>query len=90
MAGLDYEVSPLTVAKPTYEACQTKQRKPSYWAPSRRYYPDGSFEAISVRIPDKSSTECRYDMSQTDSRCKGCHQVGVGNAYNEDIRKRGT
>jgi ribosomal protein S27E len=90
MAGLDHPVSPLTVAKPAYEACQNKQRKPSYWATDRRYFPDGSYEFVSVRIPDNSSKTCRYDMSQIDSRCEGCPQVGVGNAYNEHIRKIGT
>ena len=90
MAGLDFEVHALTIGKPTYTTCQIKQRKPFYWATERRYFPDGSYEFISVRIPDHSSKQCRYDMSETDSRCAGCKQVGVGNAYNEHIRKVGT
>ena len=90
MPGEDHDTHELTVAKSTYTTCQTKQRKPSYWATDRRYFPDGSYEFVSVRVPDTSSTTCRYDMSQNDSRCDGCPQVGVGNAYNEHIRKIGT
>ena len=90
MAVIDHPTHELTIGKPTYETCQVKQRKPSYWATDRRYFPDGSFEFISVRVPDRSSKDCRYDMSDIDSRCEGCRQVGVGNAYNEHIRKVGT
>jgi len=64
-------------------------RKPHYWSPQRRYFPDGSFEMTSVRVPDPSSTDCMYDMSETDSRCEGCPQVGVGNAFNERVRREG-
>ena len=89
MAVLTHEVHQLTIGKPTYETCQIKQRKASYWAPDRIYFPDGSFESTSVRVPDTSSTTCRYDMSEIDSRCTGCEQVGAGNAYNEMVREKG-
>jgi len=59
---------------PTYEACQNKVRKKSYWAMNRRYYPDGSFDVVSVRIPDVTSTDCKYDFWRTDPQCNGCQQ----------------
>lgn len=30
-----------------------------------------------------------YDMSDIDSRCEGCPQVGLGKQYDQDIRSRG-
>lgn len=89
MAVLETSVHSLTIGKPTYTTCQTKKRKPSYWATDRRYYPDGSYEFVSVRVPDNSSKLCRYDMSDIDSRCEGCPQVGLGKQYDQDIRSRG-
>lgn len=50
--------------------------KPSYWAPNRRYYPDGSFDVVSVRIPFRNSHECHFDglegTTGDSARCAGC------------------
>jgi hypothetical protein len=89
MAVLDHPVHPKTVGSDRYDACQAKVRKPNYWAPQRRYFPDGSFEITSVRVPDPSSKTCRYDMSLTDSKCEGCPQRGFGESYNKMVRELG-
>ena len=71
---------------PRYEACQKKVRKPHYWAPQRIYNPDGSFEVISVRIPDNMSKNCRnYYLWHTDPKCAGC-TVERDYAYEERMR----
>ena len=35
------------------------------------------------------STECRYDMSLTDSKCDGCEWRGSGEAYDAMVRSKG-
>lgn len=48
----------------------------SYWAPERRFFPDGSFDVTSVRVPHVTSHECRYDGrgfgEAGDPGCAGC------------------
>ena len=44
-----------------------------YYAPDRRYRPDGSFYVIGVFIPHELSTDCRYDKYPEDPRCTGCN-----------------
>lgn len=95
MPGLDYEVHPLTVAG-KLAGCHSKPRPKSaaegggYFAPDRRYFPDGSFEAVCVWVPHEMSTACNYDQAISPERCEGCEHVGNGKAYVEDIRRRGT
>lgn len=58
----------------------------SYWAPQRIYNPDGSFEVISVRIPDNMSKNCRnYYLWHTDPKCAGC-TVDRDYAFEERMR----
>ena len=58
-----------------YAACQIKVRKNSYWAPHRRDFPDGSFDIVSVRVPDTMSRGCRnFFLWDTDPKCQGCEQ----------------
>lgn len=48
------------------------------------------YEARVVRVGDRSSTECRYDMSLTDPACEGCIHRGSGEAYSQSIREATT
>ena len=67
------EVHERTKGSERYDHCQNKVRKPSYWAPHRRVFPDGSFEIISVRIPDTLSKACRnFFLWDDDPKCEGC------------------
>jgi len=44
-----------------------------YWAPQRIFHSDGSFKVIPVRVPIKTSHECRYDgAGREDPACAGC------------------
>lgn len=44
-----------------------------YFAPDRRYKPDGTYYQILTRIPHTMSTRCRsFYLWDTDPRCKGC------------------
>lgn len=61
-----------TVGKDRYEACMVKVRKPHYWAPERRYFPDGSFEMMAVRVPDTMSKDCRNYYLWDTPACAGC------------------
>lgn len=76
MPVLDHEVHPLTRqgADAKYGCNSDRPRARSYWAPHRRVFPDGSFEVISVRVPDTMSEACRYDLAEHDSKCNGCQR----------------
>lgn len=44
-----------------------------YFAPDRRYKPDGTYYQILTRIPHAMSTSCRsFYLWDTDPRCNGC------------------
>lgn len=43
-----------------------------YFAPDRRYKPDGTYYQILTRIPHRNTTDCRYDLWESDPRCSGC------------------
>jgi hypothetical protein len=44
-----------------------------YFAPDRRYKPDGTFYVIQIRIPHTMSKTCRsFYLWDTDPRCAGC------------------
>lgn len=51
---------------------------PHYWAPQRRFYQDGSFDVVSVKIPFRNSHACHHyaggpGLGQPlDVRCAGC------------------
>lgn len=44
-----------------------------YYAPDRRYKPDGTFYVIQTRVFHELSEDCRYDRHQEDPRCAGCN-----------------
>lgn len=60
-----------------------------YYAPQRRFFPDGSFDIVSEFVPFRMSTECRYDQKIAPEHCKGCQWLGSGQAYAEMIAARG-
>lgn len=60
-----------------------------YWAPDRRYFPDGRWEATQVWVLYDFSTECRYDGLGGRERCEGCEHFGTGVEYNQRIRREG-
>ena len=66
--------------------------KRSYWAVDRRFYPDGSFDLVSVRVPYTLSHECRYDgkggLSGDDPSCEGCRHYKASD-YVKHIMEQG-
>lgn len=74
----DYEVHPKTRrADGQKNGCYNHPPYAAgYWAPDRRYFPDGSFEAICTFIPHTMSTECRFDQVIEPARCEGCIHEG--------------
>jgi len=48
-----------------------KQSK-GYYAPDREYRPDGTFYIRLTFIPHVMTTDCRYDLWESDPRCTGC------------------
>lgn len=65
-------VHPLTVGGERYGCNNDRPRQRGYWAVNRRHFPDGSFDLVSVRVPDNGSVLCRYDMRDGDPKCAGC------------------
>ena len=60
-----------------------------YSAPNRRAGSNGydpTFWMERVKISHVMSRECRYDMSNKDTRCDGCKHRGSGEAYADRIR----
>lgn len=98
MPGLDHDVHErVRIGGAEHRAgCWNKPRpKPEaegggYHAPQRRYRPDGSFDVVPVFIPFRMLTECRYDQKIAPEHCDGCLHLGTGQAYDADIRARGT
>ena len=80
------EVHEKTKDTPHYGCWNRAPYRKSYWAPQRIYNPDGSFEVISVRIPDNMSKNCRgFYLWHTDPKCAGC-TVDRDYAYEERMR----
>lgn len=51
----------------------TNPKKRYYWATERNFFPDGSYDLVSVRVPVHTSTKCRsFYLWGTDPRCVGC------------------
>ena len=87
----DIPVHPLTVGGDRYTACQNKVRKAFYFAPNRRYRADGTFVIEQTKVEDRSSTECRFDMSLSDPKCDElCPRRGQGEQYDQMVRSKGT
>lgn len=52
--------------------CHNREIAAGYFAPQRRFFPDGSFDVISKFISHRMSRDCRYDLRTTDPRCESC------------------
>lgn len=91
MPVIDHEVHESTKAGLDKRyGCWNKSRDfNAYYAPQRFAGSDGykpSFRFEAVRIVNRMSKECRYDMSKTDYMCEGCKHRGSGEAYAELVR----
>ncbi len=79
MPVLDHDIHPSTqVGKDHRYGCWNREDlfKESYTAPSRRYFPNGHFEAGSEVVPFRMSNDCRFDgkngKAGDDPSCEGC------------------
>ncbi len=92
MPGLDYEVHELTRqdSDAKYGCNNRGEFSAGYYAPDRKYLPDGRWFDTMTFIPHRMSTECRFDISLTDTKCNTCPRRGSGEAYDKLIRSRGT
>lgn len=79
MPVIDHPIHPSTVKDDSFRyGCHTRPAKfkPFYWAPQRRYFPDGSFDMVSVRVPFRMSHDCHSDgengLGREDTGCSGC------------------
>jgi len=54
--------------------CHSREKVDTgYFAPDRRYRPDGTYFQILTRIPHAMSKECRnFYLWDADPRCRGC------------------
>lgn len=91
MAVLDHAVHDRTrQAEGALYGCHSRPGySPGYWAPDRRYLPDGSFVVEQAWIPNVMSTDCRFDMSLSDQKCSACPWRGKGEAYDAMVRSEG-
>lgn len=95
MPVIEHDVHPSTRVGPDYRhGCWNRPRPKvgkggGYYAPVRRYFPDGSFEIVSAFVSYRMSVECRYDVSLRDAWCEGCDHAGSGEAYANEIRRAG-
>lgn len=75
MAVLDHEVHEkvkISADKP-YGCHSRTSISAGYYAPDRKYKPDGTFYVIQTFIPHATSTLCRsFYLWDTDPRCRGC------------------
>lgn len=55
--------------------CHNRTLKGGYYAPSRKFFPDGSFEASSKFIKYRMSLDCKFDRRAEDPRCAGCKHI---------------
>lgn len=62
------------IAADTPYGCHSREGfATGYFAPDRRYKPDGTFYLVQTRIPHAMSKACRsFYLWDTDPRCAGC------------------
>lgn len=82
MPVIDHPIHPSTQFGADFRyGCWNRPDKfaPHYWAPQRRFFPDGSFDVVSVRVPFRMSHECRSDgingLGREDGACAGCQHI---------------
>jgi hypothetical protein len=67
-----HEKVKIAVDKP-YGCSNRPEFSKGYFAPDRRYKPDGTFYVVQTRIPHVMSTDCRsFYLWDTDPRCAVC------------------
>ncbi len=93
MPVIDHPVHARTVRRAgDKNGCHGKIRpdeKSGYWAPDRKYYPDGRFEVVNKWVPFVLSTDCMYDKSMSDPQCEGCPHRGTGEKYWLEVTLKG-
>jgi len=97
MPVLDHDTHPSTVDNGRPYGCHNRQPfAAGHWARDGfADYMDDRDTGLDARvkityIPHRMSTECRYDMSLSDSKCAGCPHQGSGEARSERIRREGS
>lgn len=82
MPVIDHPTHPSTIKDDSFRyGCHGRPAKfkPHYWAIQRRFFSDGSFDLISVRVPFRMSHECRSDgingLGKPDQGCLGCPRL---------------
>ena len=88
MPVLDHAVHPSTVGGDRYGCNGPSKREKYYWARTVDYNVVPPLDKW-VQVEDKSTISCQFDMSLVDSKCAGCPQYGVGQAYNVMVRSKG-
>ena len=89
MAVEDHPVHPKVMLKPgTPYGCHDREMHEGYWTWQRKYVEGGRYMMVEVFIKHTMSTECRYDKSLIDDRCKTCKHKGSGERYAEQVIAR--
>ena len=93
MPVLDHPVHERTIQKEgARNGCHNKPRptpESGYWAPDRKFYPDGRFKVTCTWIPFTMTTDCMYDKSMSDPQCEGCPHRGTGEQYWLEVHLKG-
>ena len=91
MPVLDHETHHSVVhhAGAVYGCWNRDKFKDGYTVLVRVYFPDGKYDMQIEIVPHMMSTDCRFDLSDNDTKCNGCMHQGRGKIYNEMIRKVG-
>ena len=83
-----HEKTRIEAAKPY--GCHNRDRDMTGYSAPNRFAGTTGHEPIywlgRVKIPHVMSRECRYDMSNNDSRCNGCKHRGSGEAYAKKVQ----
>jgi hypothetical protein len=69
--------------------CSNPTYKDGYWVKTRHYFEDGRYEMRDEYVKHTMSTTARYDHSLTDQRCQFCNSRGLGEKYDEQVRRNG-
>mgnify|MGYP000037580911 CR=1 FL=1 len=81
MAVLEHSVNPRVI--------NTGQKYGCFNRPDFQPVAYGAACYGSQAFPHVMSHDCRFDLSETDARCTGCHRVGQGKQYDEMVRSLG-
>jgi hypothetical protein len=95
MPGLDHPVHEKTRVGDDFRyGCHNRGKYAAgYFAPDgyTPAYAGATQMHVQMRfVPHVLSTDCRFDLSQTDPACRDCKHRGKGAEYNELLRTKGT